>query len=232
MRTFWPLSILFTAIFVSGCASHQTIPAPALSYDLSAQQQALESEGVRLSALPIHESSKLETYFDADLIEMGILPVQVSLHNKDYPGNVLIHRDGFRLVGPDHASHTMLTVDQIVEKTKKSYWRTAGWTVAFGVFGLVPSAINVSNTNKKIRADYESRLLQEGNLNPGNMTEGFLFFPIPEKIRSLDGWELSVVLRDPNTPKDLAFARAFSGAVAERETKTNTPTSPDAASAN
>ncbi len=33
---------------------------------------------------------------------------------------------------------------------KKSYWRTAGWGGAFGIVGIIPSLINVSNTNDKI----------------------------------------------------------------------------------
>lgn len=80
-----------------------------------------------------------------------------------------------------------------MDKVKKSHWRTAGWTVGFGVFGLTPSMINVSNTSKTMRADYETKIFVGGKLGKGSATEGFMFYTIPEDTYSLYGWTLAAV---------------------------------------
>ena len=76
--------------------------------------------------------------------------------------------------------------------------RTAGWGVAFGLLGAVPSAINVAVVNEKIKADYESYMIKSGELVSGAYTEGSLFFRIDNKIESLDGWKLQFDFRSEN----------------------------------
>jgi hypothetical protein len=200
-------------ISLSGCASHKVVHQPSLLYDLNAQENKIENEGVICMVKPIHLKSELESYFDDDLLKHGVLPVQISLCNKSYGGSLSFSVDSINLVDPSNARSPLLSCDQVLDKIKKSYWRTAGWTVAFGVFGLVPSAINVSNTNRKIQADYESRLIKGGNLIEGGITEGLAYFSVPEDLSNLSGWTVSVILKDNKRERNVVLDHCLSGTV-------------------
>ena len=52
--------VLGLMVCMFGCASHKVSQAPALSYDLYAQQQQVESNGVYLMARPIHEEAQIK----------------------------------------------------------------------------------------------------------------------------------------------------------------------------
>lgn len=201
---------------LSGCASHNAIRPPELAFDLSVQEQKVETDGIIMMAKPFYNQTDLLTYFGNDLLLVGIMPIMINIENKSYDGNLKLSFDGLNLIGPDGERSPVVSLDQLFKKTKKSFWRTAGWGVAFGIVGVAVSAINVSNTNKKIRADYESRLLKDGYLRKGNKTEGTVFFAVPPDIKSLDGWKLTVLLKDQNNGKDLITTYKLAGAVLPR----------------
>jgi hypothetical protein len=182
---------LMLVIFLCSCASHKVVHQSNLTYDLESQKNKVSENGVDLMTKPIHLKSELKTYFDQDLLKDRILPVQVSITNNS-DEEFYLSTDGIYLTDPSQNNYHVLPVDDVIEKAKKSYWRTAGWGVAFGLLGAVPSLINVSSTNKKIKADYESRVLKSGKMPHGAVTEGLVFFAVPENMTTLDGWEFKL----------------------------------------
>ena len=219
-RIFFILCLVVVLSF--GCATYKAARQPQLSYDLTTQQNKVNEDGIALMIKCFHLKSDLTTYFDDDLLKYGILPVQVNLQNKSYPNTVVLNTDGINLIDPTGSRIPLMSIEQVIDKTKKSYWRTAGWGVAAGVFGIIPSIINVSNTNKKIQADYESRMIKGGNLIGGSMTEGLTFFSVPEDLSSLNGWKVSVVLKDIENSKDIILAYGLSGTIiSPKERKVN-----------
>jgi hypothetical protein len=212
------LVYLLVALFIiHGCASYQVTSAPALEYDLEAQNKKAEKDGVLLLAKPIHQIPELEKYFDDDPLKYGILPIQIHIENRGHEPALICATEGINLMDPTDTRIPALTVEQVMDKVKKSHWRTAGWTVGFGVFGLVPSIINVNNTNKKMRADYETKIFDGGTLGKGSATEGFMFYHIPEDTNSLNGWTLAAVLKGTDESDDLILKQALSGKIAIRE---------------
>jgi hypothetical protein len=203
----------FSLVFLSSCASHKAARQPDLSYDLEAQEKKVDTEGVALMVKCFHSKPELITYFDDDILQYGVMPVQINLKNDSYPRTLMLNTDGINLIDPTGVKIPIMSCEQVVEKTKKSYWRTAGWGVAFGLLGAIPSLINVSNTNEKIKADYESRMFKTGNLICDSETEGLIFFSVPEDLNSLNGWEISVVLKDKETEKDIILGYGLSGSV-------------------
>lgn len=205
-----------TLILMYGCASYQVTTAPSLEYDLAAQHSKAETEGVILLAKPLHHLTELEQYFDDDPLKYGILPVQIHVENRDHETAIICAPEGINLMDSRNSRIPAMTVDQVMDKVKKSHWRTAGWTVGFGVFGLVPSIINVNNTNKKMLADYENKIFKGGTLAKGDSTGGFLFYSVSESIYSLNGWMLAAVLKSTAQGTDLVLQQAFSGTIAPR----------------
>jgi len=187
--------IVILIFFIAGCAAHNAVIQPNLMFDLQAEQNGIVQDGIKLLVKPIYLKSDLIAYFDQDLLKYGILPVQISIINKSN-NTIYFSTDGINLIDTNNHRCPLLSVASVVDKCKKSYWRTAGWTVAFGVFGLIPSAINVSNTNEKIQSDFDSRVLKSGNMVPGAITEGLVFFDVPRDISTFDNWRLVLTFKD------------------------------------
>jgi hypothetical protein len=212
------LSILSALIF-SGCASYKATTPPPLGYDLTAQTTKVEQDGVVLMAKPIHQETEVERYFDEDPLKYGVLPVQVHLTNKSHEDTLVCASSGLNLLDAENNRVPSMSVDQVMDKVKKSHWRTAGWTVGFGIFGLIPSAMNVNKVNKEMRADYESRIFKGGKLAEGNTTEGFMFYDVPEDIGTLNGWHLTAVLKNAEGDSDLMLTQELAGTVVKRKRK-------------
>ncbi len=205
--------LCFSLVLLTSCATHKAARQPNLSYDLRAQENKIDNEGVTLMAKCFHLKSEMVTYFDDDLLQYGLLPVQINLKNNSYPRTLVLNADRINLIDPTGVKIPIMSYDQVIDKAKKSYWRTAGWAVAFGLLGAIPSLVNVSNTNEKIQADYESRMLKCGNLNCGSETEGLTFFSVPEDLNSLNGWKISVILKDIETENDIILDYGLYGTI-------------------
>jgi hypothetical protein len=210
---------LFTiSLFLISCSSHNPVQQSNLSYDLEAQKNKVTKNGIDLITKPIHIESELKTYFEQDLLKYRILPVQVSISNNSTE-DLYLSTEGISLIDPSHESYPVLPVNDVVAKAKKSYWRTAGWGAAFGLLGAVPSMINVSNTNKKIQADYESKVLKSGNMLIGAVTQGTVFFELPKNVTSLDGWEFKVAFKTPNNNELSTIGCCLVGQIEKRGTE-------------
>jgi hypothetical protein len=209
------LAVFFLA-FIHACASYQAATAPSLSLDAAARQQRSEESGISLMAKAMHREADLKRYFDDDPIKYGVLPVQIHVENRTHGTPVLCSCDGMNLIDDQGVRMTALSVDQVMDEIKRSHWRTAGWTVGFGVFGLIPSAVNVNKVNKQMRADLESKIFIGGQLPEGDVEEGFLFFAVPQTLDSLDGWKLVAVIADDGEFEDVTLEQRFSGRIAPR----------------
>ena len=197
------LLILISIAFIFfSCASHAPIKQPNLHSNLEAQQNKQVLNNIEIMARPIHSKSEIKNFYDEDLILYGVLPFHLCFKNNSSNASCHIEINKAALIDPDGSSNWPLTHEQVYEKASKSYFRTAGWAVAFGVFGAVPSLINVAYTNEKIKADYESCMLKNGELVGGGFTEGSIFFSVDNKIESLDGWQLKVGFDNENNTKN------------------------------
>ena len=67
-----------------------------------------------------------------------------------------------------------------------------------------------SHTIEKLRYSYKSHSIKFGDLISGGVTEGFTFFNIPEDLNNLNGWKISIVLKDKETKNDIIIDYALS----------------------
>lgn len=214
-------------LLFAGCATHNVTQPPTLDHDLRAQQKQLESKGILLMVNAMHQEDDLKVYFDDDLIKYGILPVQVNITNKHSSQNYLFRPDDIALANAEGDRQQQLTLEQVMDRAKKSYWRSAGWGVAFGVIGAGVSAVNVSNANNKMRATYSARMIKAGNLDRGNIVEGFTFFDVPKDLATLDGWKLDLLMANPSTGDSIALEYPLTGTVLVRKADDDETTSYD-----
>ena len=203
MKKLMSILILFSVSFL-GCATHDSIKTPDLVSNPECQLEKQVINDVEVMMMAIHEKQSLKSYFDEDLIALGILPVKVSIDNVG-ENPCFIGVEYAQIEGPNHVESSALTLEQVYNRTSKSYWRTAGWGVAFGLLGALPSAVNVASTNKKIKADYDTCMLKDGRLPAKTHTDGTLFFDIDEKIESLDNWTFKIGLDRGGEPFYFVF---------------------------
>jgi hypothetical protein len=213
------LYFLIIAFLLSSCASHNATYQSNLAYDIDAQKNKVTENGIELMAKPVLLKSEYKSYFGENLIKYGVLPVQVYISNHSEE-DFLLSTDGIILIDPSQKHYPVVPVNDVVKKVKKSYWRTAGWGVAFGLIGAVPSMINVNHTNKKIQEDYASKVLKSGNVPDGAVTEGTVFFEVPKDIISLDGWEFKLPYKTPNDNGLSTIGCCLVGQIEKRKSNT------------
>jgi len=214
--------IFLSFCMVTSCASHKAAQLPQLNLDVNAQQDKVEQRGFVGMVKPIHLESELKTYFDYDLITDDILPVQITILNKAYGKPCMFSPTGINLVDTSGNRMPMLSMEQLMDKIQKSYWRSVGWGAAFGLLGAIPAAINVAKTNEKIRADYETRSLKNGPIIPGAFMEGVAFFSIPPQTNDLNGWKLTVLLSDPVDSTNIGIEKTIAGKIESRSKQEQT----------
>ena len=195
---------LLFSVLVFGCATHSSINTPDLASNSDCLAEKQVSNDVEVMMLAIHDKQSLKSYFDEDLIGLGILPVKVSIDNIG-ENPCFIGVEYAHIADPHDAKSPALTLEEVYSRTSKSYWRTAGWGVAFGLLGALPSAVNVASTNQKIKADYETCMLKDGRLPAKTHTDGTLFFAIDEKIESLDDWTFNIGMDRDGEPFYFVF---------------------------
>lgn len=174
MRSFRNHLTAIVILVLFGCASHAPITPPKLSVDLEAQQDKEIKNNVEVMMKPIHSEEALKAFYGEDLIFWGMIPVHVSVKNTDTKPCYL-GVEYTSLIYPDGKVSRALSTEQAYQKGRKSYGRAAGWGCAFGVIGAIPSLINVSQTNEKIKADYEARMLKSGEMPPVLILRGWYF---------------------------------------------------------
>ncbi len=215
--------ILFLSILLFfGCSSHDVQKTATLETLPDNKAERIQSQGFELIAMPILTEEEHISYFDNDLIKQGILPLQLYVGNVESDDIYQLRPEDIVVTDVNGARKPTMTVDQIVEKTKKSYWRTAGWGVLFGVFGAIPSAMNVSKTNEKIRTSYNERIMKESTLRKGTEAEGLMFFVIPKDSATIDNWELSMVLKGTTVSETVPLKYQLSGDIPKRKAEDST----------
>lgn len=204
MKKIFELIVYFILGITAGCATHNPISPPDLDNDLAAQRYKQVKDGVEVMALPVHEKIDLANHFDEDLIYDGVLPVQIDIENKSGEScSIDITRAS--LHDAEGKSFPPLTLDDVYSEASHTYAYAIPWAIGFGLVGGIPSMINVAVVNDRIKKDYYGCMLKSDEMVPGSGTTGTLFFPVDDKIKSLDDWYLTFGLTRNGEPIDFTF---------------------------
>jgi hypothetical protein len=200
----------------SGCTYYVFNRHPDLTKDVKAQESEVNKNGIILMVKCIHIKSEMKTYFDRDLVHYGILPVEIYIQNKSYPRTVALDINGINLIDLSGTKNSIMSYEQIINKMK---WiqQYAGFTalefVTLDPIGFIIGSLETSDKIKKNQSSYESHSIKFGNLISDGVTEGFTFFNIPEDLNNLNGWRISVVLKDTETENNIILDYALSGII-------------------
>lgn len=200
----------------SGCTYYVFNRHPDLTKDVKVQESEVNKNGIILMVKCIHIKSEMKTYFDRDLVHYGILPVEIYIQNKSYPRTVALDINGINLIDLSGTKNSIMSYEQIINKMK---WiqQYAGFTalefVTLDPIGFIIGSLETSDKIKKNQSSYESHSIKFGNLISDGVTEGFTFFNIPEDLNNLNGWRISVVLKDTETENNIILDYTLSGII-------------------
>ncbi len=160
MRTWISLACGVSLLALVACASFEVIRPPARDADL--YPNAEQHSGVVVAVDVISDPGRVQRYFDAALLDKGILPIQVVVSNRSArrirvrPSDVLLLR-GTRVVDP-------VPIEQVIERTQGHHLVT-------------------SETAEHLDAFFREVSFRDALVGPGGSYQGILFFPAVPKAR-------------------------------------------------
>ena len=169
--------VLATSLALSGCASYTGGAA------LVPKQEAMPawvSAGVLGAGADPHVTKeRIKSVFDGDLIEEGVLPIQVLVRN-DGERRALIRSSDMTLALPNGNQIGSAGATAVAARFEQGIGDVVGWGIAFGVIGILAASANKDKVRSARLADYRSKELAEVTLGRGESAHGFVFFIPPQ----------------------------------------------------
>jgi hypothetical protein len=180
--------IFFSVVILYGCASHSSYKLTNLDETTNI---TADYAGIKFYVKPFTDEDALVKYFGNDLVDIGIVPIQIRIKNES-ESEVAIDCSNIKLIPPDEATIiNSISAEEVYSMAKNGYWSTAIWTIAFLDLGFFASAANITEANMRLDSDLQARLFKNGVIQRGRATEGVVFFRIEPDTRSLANWKLS-----------------------------------------
>ena len=180
MRRFLIMTLILLYFTVS-CASYtaKSVAIPAIE----SAAVSREEQGLRVGVNPYVEAEKSKKIFDADLKQARILALEVLVSNNGLR-RLAVRKGDFILRLPAGKEYTPARAADVTTRLE-SFGGVVGWTIAFGLVGLLASSIAKNSADTARRADFGSKEFQDATLFSGEAAHGFLFYLIPDDVREL-----------------------------------------------
>jgi hypothetical protein len=157
--------LLPIAVGLAGCSStYQVVQVPQREADLYPLSET--RQGVSVAVDEITSSDRAASYFGADLLRVGIVPLVVVISNNGAhridvkPADILLTR-GMQIIDP-------LRLEAVVATAKKQHGPVS------------------STTQKSLARYFEGLAFSEMVLPPGGTYQGVMFFPLPRQTVAPD----------------------------------------------
>ena len=205
------VAIMFLGI---GCASYN--PRTGIPDVKTFQETGIKAvnaeAGITIIAYPIQTKEDADMYFDnTSLAKDGLLPVYVNVSVSDIGINKNYRVDSI-LLRVENRNISTIPADEAYKLIKKSWFGKSSFWWFFGAYiGAPISAIHTNSVNNKIKEDLEKKVAKEGEIKKEGVS-GFLYFRIPDDLKSLDDSFLVFALADKDS-KNLTVKLPLKGAI-------------------
>ncbi len=181
-----PMNLFFLAPFAVSCASYTSHPPTLLRVQYAAVSE--EKQGLAMGVTPYLDVNKSKEIFDADVKQVGILPLQLVVRNK-HQKRITIRKNDFILKLSGGEEYAPAPTDSVVARLE-SHAGVIGWTVAFGFYGYIASSAQKDKGDKLRRADFRKKQFTDTNLGFQESARGFLFYFVPDDMKEIKGAKL------------------------------------------
>jgi len=177
--------MILLVVSLVGCAGYNTRGAmPVTSRVNDTKLIKAEKDGIAITAFPILNEDDSRRYFDENLLDYRILALFLDVFNKT--SNEVKVASSELKIGQIVLEPS--TTDVMYKAVKREYAGKAFlWMFPTLYIGAPISAIHTYRINKEIEADMKEKRLDFGKeIKPLGMSQGFVWFKIPDKTSPED----------------------------------------------
>lgn len=196
--------LILLLILLNGCAT-STLQFPDYSPQKSDQPQYSQvKDGVFIAIHPLVDKGEMEKYFKFDFLADNILAVFITVENKTPSSIYIVNKDHIILRGAGDGQDINLETTQIGNDLEKA--QTVGMA---GVFVLAPVFIPISarmmSDAGSIRHNFLVKEIKTTTLFPGQQTNGFAYFKLPQKSKDDNLLMLKINIKEIESGATKAF---------------------------
>ena len=160
-----------------GCAT----PKASVQYESPATAtlaSTYETNGLKIIVDPVFDSARSKSYFKADALGMGILPIHILAENNNPNASFLVQKKNLRFESGANpqAGGAPRAVD--VHKDTADIAGVAGTALLSGP--LLLGACVAANNAAVIQQNLTQAEMRDQTLSPGQSVSGFVYCPIPK----------------------------------------------------
>jgi hypothetical protein len=156
-------------------------------------------EGLAVGVHPITDKHEVKKYFGADLLDINILAVAVTVENRSTDSGFILEKERFRLgdvtagAGSEKLGH-----------------ETAGIAIAsLGGIATIPLGAKLGSDARVIKHNLATKELQATTVNPGRAVHGFLYFQLPIQATPNHDYVIRLDALDSQTRRYKSFEIPF-----------------------
>ena len=177
--------IISMIILVSACVSYPTVvELPSKSAEM--MQNHVAKSGLVAGAEPINDISAQLKLLGEDLSSVGVIPIHILLQNQNDFSIFLKVRD-ITLRTPDGHVFIAKRYDVVARLFNKKYGR--GSDSAASLFGVLGAVAGLSLASQEFKTQdkrgkvFLNKSIQSGEILPGSLISGIVYFAIPTDIK-------------------------------------------------
>jgi hypothetical protein len=175
---YW-VSLMLLLSNMAGCGSTPVEYPHFPTHSPGQHQQHQENDGVAIGLSPVTDPQDMKTYFGANLLEAGLLPIFLVVNNRDSKATFLLEKEGIALEGKSPSNEASAEIDS---SGHEALWvATPLLTILFlpAAIFMVPAAASAESDYEELKLNLASREFRSKTLSPGRQTDGFVFFSVP-----------------------------------------------------
>jgi len=198
-------SALALTILTTGCAS---VKVQAPSTDRYANYRLTrESAGLAVAVHPLSDGRLIKETFGTDLLAGNVLPIFVSITNRNATESFLLAREQLAL-GVAEATSSAATADK-KPKTTGAGEAVALTGAAIGAPVMMLAGLKVLTDSMIINHQYAIQQLQTKMLSPGQDANGFVYFQIPKKSVRPAQWTFVTRFKNSRSDEEILLTFPF-----------------------
>ena len=164
---------------MAGCGSTPREYPHFPTHSPDQHQQHQENNGVAIGLSSVTDPQDMKTYFGANLLEAGLLPIFLVVKNRDPKVTFLLEKEGIALEGKSPSKEASAEIDS---SEHEALWVAAPLSMILflpAAIFMIPAAASAESDYEELKLNLGSREFRSKTLSPGRQTDRFVFFSVP-----------------------------------------------------
>ena len=211
-------------IVLSACTSFRPPPNTStlterLSKEIKVDLSTVQND-VLIQPFPLFDEEIAKENLGISPKETGMLPVYIKVENKS-PNPIKVNLSN-SFISVAEGKCPSINIEEAIARAIKSDAQVVGWTLLFGIPGMLISGSAAAEENKNIEEYYQRRSFKPTLLNSNTSGAGLVFFDIQKD--KIDGEEfiIAISIKDLQTDSEAAIKIPFKSKdvrISERKSK-------------